>query len=413
MRTLLCGFVLVCTTAVPAYASGVVRVTLAEALSKVLTHNPEIAAAAQQRAVAVAETGIARAYPNPEVSLSSGRWQPRSGMPATGSAQQLTLSQPIETPSVRDARARAAGFGVSAADAGAQTVRLDVGFEARAAFFQLLRRQEESRLAAENLALLTDIFSRVRSRVEAGEAPRFELVRAEAEVLTARTQADASRLQVEEARGLLRRLSGNALPAQFEADGILPGVASLPDLTLLQGRMLDANPRLRVLSSEYDRMRARLDQERALRTPQPTLSITQSQDPEIRQTLFGVALPLPLWNRRDGQIAQVQAGIDLALTQIEAQRVQLLRELDVAYSRASIAQRQVETFEGGLLSSAESALKVAEAAWRFGERSFLEVLDAQRTLRSVRREYNQIRFDRQAAWIEIERLQALDPFGER
>ena len=109
----------------------------------------------------------------------------------------------------------------------------------------------------------------------------------------------------------------------------------------------------------------------------------------------------------------MQAGIDLALTQIEAQRVQLLRELDVAYSRASIAQRQVETFEGGLLSSAESALKVAEAAWRFGERSFLEVLDAQRTLRSVRREYNQIRFDRQAAWIEIERLQALDPFGER
>jgi len=402
-----------CATAGHAFASGAVRVTLAETLSTVLTHNPEIAAAVQQRAVAVAETRIAGAYPNPEVALSSGRWQPRSGIPGTGSAQQLMVSQPIETPSVRDARARAAGFGVSAADAGAQSIRLDVGFEARAAFFQLLRRQEESRLADENVALLADIFSRVRSRVEVGEAPRFELVRAEAEVLSARTQADASRLQVEEARGLLRRLSGNALPAQFEASGTLPGVASLPDLTLLQGRVLDANPRLRVLSSEYDRMRARLDQERALRTPQPTISITQSQDPETRQTSFGVALPLPLWNRRDGQIAQVQAGIDLALTQIEAQRVQLLRELDVAYSRASIAQRQVETFESGLLSSAQSALKVAEAAWRFGERSFLEVLDAQRTLRSVRREYNQVRFDRHAAWIEIERLQALDPFGER
>jgi cobalt-zinc-cadmium efflux system outer membrane protein len=413
VRTLLCGLLLVCTTAVPASAAGVVSVTLTEALSAVLTHNPEIAAAGQQRAVAVAETLIAGAYPNPEVALSSGRWQPRSGIPGSGSAQQLMLSQPIETTSVRDARARAAGFGVSAADAGAQTVRLDVGFEARAAFFQLLRRQEESRLAAENFALLTDIFARVRSRVEAGEAPRFELVRAESEVLSARTQADASRLMVEEARGLLRRLSGNALPAQFEASGALPDVMSLPDLALLQGRMLDANPRLRVLASEYDRMRARLDQERALRTPQPTISITQTQDPETRQTLFGVALPLPLWNRRDGQIAQVQAGIDLALTQIEAQRVQLFRELDVAYSRASIAQRQVETFESGLLSSAESALKVAEAAWRFGERSFLEVLDAQRTLRSVRKEYNQVRFDRHAAWIEIERLQALDPFGKR
>lgn len=413
MRTLLCGLVLICTTTGPACASGAVSVTLSEVLSKVLTHNPEIAAAAQQRAVAVAETGIARAYPNPEIALGSGRWQPRSGIPGSGSTQQWTVSQPLETASVRDARARAAAFGVSAADAGAQSVRIDVGFEARAAFFQLLRRQEESRLAAENLALLDDILSRVRSRVQAGEAPRFELVRAEAELLSARTQADASRLQVEEARGLLRRLSGNALPAQFEASGTLPGVAALPDLALLQGRMLDANPRLRVLSSEYDRIRARLDQERALRTPQPTFSISQTQDPETRQTLFGVALPLPLWNRRDGQIAQVQAGIDVALTQIEAQRVQLLRELDVAYSRAGIAQRQVETFESGLLSSAESALKVAEAAWRFGERSFLEVLDAQRTLRGVRREYNQVRFDRHAAWIEIERLQALDPFVER
>lgn len=390
-----------------------VRLTLTEVLVAVQTHNPEIALAAQQRAVAAAETRIAGAYPNPELAIGAGRWQPRSGVPAAGSAQQLSLTQPVELPAVREARARAAGFGVAAADAHVQTVRIDAGFEARAAFYQLLRRQEEARLAAENVTLLGDILGRVRSRVDAGEAPRFELVRAESELLSARTLADAASLLVEEARGLLRRLAGNALPLQFEAGGKLPAATGLPDITVVQARMLDANPRLRTLSAEYDRMRARLDQERALRVPQPVISLSQNQDPEIRQTMLGLSLPLPLWNRREGQIAQAQAGIDLALTQVEAQRAQLLRELDAAYSRASIAQRQVETFEGGLLKSAEAALRVAEAAWRFGERSFLEVLDAQRTLRSVRKDYIQARFDRHAAGIEIERLQAQDPFSER
>lgn len=413
MRTILCGFFAACTIAVPAIAADLPRLTLSEALAAVLIHNPEIAASEQQRNVAVAETRIASAFPNPELSFSSGRWSPRAGLSPSGSAEQFGFAQPIELPSVRAARTRAAGHGVAVADAHVQVVRIDVGHETRAVFHELLRRQEEARLARENVELLSDILGRVKARVESGEAPRFELVRAESEVLQARTIADSARLLVEEARGQLRRLAGNALPAQFEAAGELRFPGMLPDLSVVQDRMLDANPRLRALSAEYDRMRARLDQERALRAPQPTLSFSRAQDPEIRQSMLGINLPLPLWNRREGQIAQAQAGIDLALTQIEAQRAQLLRELDAAYSRAGIAQRQVETFEGGLLKSAESALRVAEAAWRFGERSFLEVLDAQRTLRGVRKDYIQALFDRHAAGIEIERLQAQDPFRER
>jgi cobalt-zinc-cadmium efflux system outer membrane protein len=412
---LLCGFSLCLAfgTASPGAARATaVSVTLDQVLAAVLRHNPEIAASTQQRAVAAAETRIARAYPNPEIDVGGGRWRPRLGAPGAGSMEALSVAQAIELPSVREARVRAAGFGEAAVGAAALVVRNEVGYEARAAFFQLLRRQEEARLAADNVGLLSDILARVRSRVDVGEAPRFELVRAEAELLSARTLADAARLKVEEARALLRRLSGNTLPAQFEAKGALPVAGQPLPLAVLQERVIGAHPALRALAAEHDRARARLDQERALRAPQPTLRLSETRDPEVRQTLAGISLPLPLWNRREGQIAQAQANIDLALVQIEAQRVQLLRELDAAYSRLGIAQRQIETFEGGLLSSAEAALRVAESAWRFGERSFLEVLDAQRTLRGVRNDYNQARFDRHAAWMDIERLLALDPFRQ-
>ena len=130
----------------------------------------------------------------------------------------------------------------------------------------------------------------------------------------------------------------------------------------------------------------------------------------MRATSVGVSLSVPLWNRREGPIAQAQAGVSLAAAQAERERANLLRELDSAHARFGIAQRQVQTFEAGLLKSAEAALEVAEAAYRFGERSFLEVLDAQRTLRTVRADYNQARFDRLAAWLDLERLRARDPF---
>jgi cobalt-zinc-cadmium efflux system outer membrane protein len=55
---------------------------------------------------------------------------------------------------------------------------------------------------------------------------------------------------------------------------------------------------------------------------------------------------------------------------------------------------------------AEAALRVAESAYRFGERGILEVLDAQRVLRSVRADLLQARFQAQAARVVLEQLAA-------
>lgn len=382
---------------------------LAGFLSLVERSNPELAAAGQQRAIAQAEAQIASAYPNPELEIGAGPWRSRVGS-GSGTAQVYGITQPIELPSVRSARIAAAAAGIDSAGASTDSVRLAIGTQARQAFYDLLRRMEDERLARESLELLQQIQGRVLKRVEVGEAPRFELVRAEAETLASQNALASARLRVEETRAVLRRLAGGALAAGFEIRGALPDLADLPPLPALQEAVLAENPALRVTAAERERALRRLEQERALRAPQPALRAAEARDPEMRSSIIGMTLTLPLWNRREGQIAQAQAAVDLANTQSEQQRVQLLRELEGAYARLGIAQRQIATFEAGLLRSAEAALQVAEAAYRFGERSFLEVLDAQRTLRVVRGDYNQARFERVAAWLEIDRLRARDPF---
>ena len=393
----------------PAQAQNSTQLDLRAFLALVEAHNPELAAAQQQRPLAEADLLIARSYPNPDIELSAGPWRSRIGG-AAGNATGFGIMQPIELPSVRAPRIAASEAGVASAGAFVDSVRLTIGFQARQAYIDVLRRQEDERIGRDNVELLTQIRDRVLKRVEVGEAPRFELVRAESESLVAENTLAAYRLRLEEARATLRRLTANALPAQFELSEALPGVGDAPPLAALQAEIVAAHPTLRGLGAEQERARRRLEQERALSAPQPSVRFSDSRDPEMRSATLGLMLTIPLWNRREGQIAQARAAIDLATAQLEQQRVQLLRELDSAYARLSIARRQIQTFEAGLLRSAEAALQAAEAAYRFGERSFLEVLDAQRTLRVVKADYNQTRFERISAWLDIERLRARNPF---
>jgi cobalt-zinc-cadmium efflux system outer membrane protein len=411
VRAALCvlWFPLACFAQAPLQGKAFTSVDLPEFLALVEQHNPELAASRQQRLLAEAESQIASAYPNPELEIGGGPWRSRSGG-ASGTATEFQVTQPIELPSVRAARIGAADAGIESAGAQAQAARLSIGYQARQAFFELQRRLQDERLARENAELLGQIRDRVLKRVEVGEAARFELVRAESEVLVAQNALAASGLRAEEARASLRRLSGSALPALFGVRGAAPELPSLPPLPSLQAEVLAAHPALRALAAERERARRRLEQERALRAPQPALRFGEARDPEMRAASVGLTLSIPLWNRREGQIAQASASIELLSAQAEQQRAILMRELDSAYARLSIAQRQISTFEAGLLRSAEAALQVAESAYRFGERSFLDVLDAQRTLRSVRGDHNQARYERVAAWLDIERLRARDPF---
>jgi cobalt-zinc-cadmium efflux system outer membrane protein len=56
------------------------------------------------------------------------------------------------------------------------------------------------------------------------------------------------------------------------------------------------------------------------------------------------------------------------------------------------------------MREAEAALRVAQAAYRFGERGILDVLDAQRVLRGVRADLIQARYQLQEARIKLDQL---------
>ena len=398
---------------IAAPASHAAPLTLNEVLRLAAEHSPVIAAAKAREQGAQAAMNTALAYPNPELELAAGNSRPRQPGGASGRNEMLGLSQQLESPSLRAARREGAEAGIVSGTAALGDAQISQRTVVKQAFFDVQRRQDEASLAAENHALLLLIRNRVKIKVDVGESPRYELVKSEAEALAAESAARSAELRVTQARDRLRALTGAPLEDGFAVAAEPLLAADLPALDELRRDLLERQPLLKVAEAETRRAQARLEQERASRLPQPTLKLSAERDPDMNQWRAGVVLPLPLWNRRAGPIGEAVADVHRAEAEARQMHLGLLAELDQAYGRYQIAKRQVQTFETGLLKEAENAMKVAEAAYRFGERGILDYLDAQRVLRNTRTDFLNARYELQAALIEIERLRATPFPGDK
>ncbi|MFM2435590.1 MAG: hypothetical protein RL063_1571, partial [Pseudomonadota bacterium] len=158
---------------------------------------------------------------------------------------------------------------------------------------------------------------------------------------------------------------------------------------------------------------AKLGLEQQLRNPGLTLKAGVNQDPDLTSFRIGVAIPLPLWSRREGQIAEATAGMMQAQYQLDNEDLTLQRELESGYQRYQIARQQLVAYESGLLGRAESVLKVAESGYRYGERGILDYLDAQRTYRAVRKDHLAALYDLIVSVLEIERLLGIELLEEK
>jgi len=250
------------------------------------------------------------------------------------------------------------------------------------------------------------IRDRVKLKVKVGESPRFELVKADVEALAAKSAVNSAELRITQARDRLRALIGAPLAGNFNVAQEPLLTPDLPTLEELRKDLLERQPLIKVAEAQTRRAQARVQLERNLRFPQPTITVGSNQDPDWKQWQVGVSLPLPLWNRRQGPIGEALAGRDRAEAEKRQTSINLLGVLDQAYGRYQIAKNQVKIFETGLMHDAENAMKVAEAAYRYGERGILDFLDAQRVLRTTRLDYLNARYELQAALIEIARLRA-------
>lgn len=381
--------------------------TLEKALALAEQSNPQLRAGAAAVEGAQASITTARQRPNPVASANFGGQSGFNFGNVNGVVGLYNFSQPLEWNSVRQSRIRVAEMGRDSSEQAMREVRLAVRSTVKQAFFDVLRRDAEMDLAEGNLKLIDDLRRRIAVQVDVGEAARLELIRADAEVASARIQVRSSELRRATAIAGLRAAIGGPL-GEFKPEGKLDSPGILPPLNTLREEVLERHPGLSQAQAEIRRSEARLGLERDLRRPQPGVQTEVEQQPGMVLFRVGVNLAIPAWHQRQGEIAEASAALRQSRALADVRRLEIGAALERAYGVYLVANEQLAAFETGALRQAEAALQAAEAAFRFGERGIIEVLDAQRVLRGVRQDFLTAQFDRQAALIELERLQAVE-----
>ena len=384
-----------------------------EAIQRIgLQANGLMQAARAQVDIAEADVVSAAALPNPEVTVMAGPDRPRLPEIDTGPAsmqRQVTVSQPLENPFVRSARIGSAQAGVEASRANLEQVRADLAAQLRVRTYEFLLRRGLAEMESDIFNLMQEIQRRIKLSVDVGEVARFELIRADTEVMTAASRKEAAMLDTERARIALMQLTAGALEQSFDIDASLTDPVELPSLDALRADLPGSNPEILRLEAERDRASLRIEQERAAVLPSVDVLYSNYQDKQFTSNTVGLSLRIPLFYRRSGEINAAISDAARVRETLDYRRFEVVRLLESAWQTMEIARRRVERFEGGIVREAESALRVAETAFRLGERGFIEVLDTQRVLRNARSELLQARFELQAAAAEIDRLRAHYP----
>ena len=335
--------------------------------------------AAEASRIAIGESTVAQAGlpPNPHLSLAHERVNAPGGRAIESTLQ---LSQEFDVSGRRILRRQAAEHRLDSIQAEGEAARRRLVGEVRNAFSDALHR-DQARRALRAWGQRIDVaYTIVRELAKAGEASGYERRRLERERQTAQARAARTEADYLRAREVLLGLLGPQQARVVDPAGdLIPD--ELPPLTTAQAS-LRRRPDLQALLAQAEAFdRERRAAERAW-IPDVTLGAGPKRVEEAGRNDIGLALsvsiPLPIFDR--GQPAQQRATAEAALTRAEHD-LRLDRweaELRGVWAQASELRRTAVAFRNEAISGSRDLSRIAEAAYRGGESTLLELLDAYR-----------------------------------
>jgi cobalt-zinc-cadmium efflux system outer membrane protein len=132
-----------------------------------------------------------------------------------------------------------------------------------------------------------------------------------------------------------------------------------------------------------------IEVERSKRYPDITFSAGAKRNNELglTQAIVGVSIPLPVFDRNQGNLYEALKRADKAQDEYQATQVRLAADLRRAANELSVSRTSVQTLRSAILPAAEQAFDAASRGFEAGKFNFLEVLDTQRTLFQARLRY--------------------------
>lgn len=365
------------------------ELTLRQALASALTRNPELAAVSYDVRIGEARLLQAKLIPNPELEYTGENIAGSGGFSGGRRAENtLLLGQLIEVGGKRRARIREASFGRDLAEFDYETKKREVFLKTARDFVDVLALQRRVAINQELVSLANDFIPNVIKRIEAGKASTLEKTRFDVAIGSARIDLERTRHDLAATRQRLASRWGSLKPKFSSVVGNLDATPGLASLEALASK-LAANPRLARFGTEIAQREATLAREKAAAIPDVTVQGGGRRHSEHDDTtaVIGFSLPLPLWNRNQGNIRAARARIEQAGAEETAAATALMTELTDAYEKVEQARDAIAILRANVLPGADEALKATSEGYEAGRFSYLDVLEARRTTGAARIQY--------------------------
>jgi cobalt-zinc-cadmium efflux system outer membrane protein len=408
-RTLATILILIAPILAPACALAEEKVgelTKAEVIARAIAYSPKLKSFEAGIAAAAGTELQSHLLPNPDLTLETENFAGSGAYGGLrGTETTVGVAQFVELGGKRVARQASAAAQRHAAQLELNIVRLDLIRDVTRAFIEAVAAIETLKLATDLEATAKEVRDDVARRVSAARDPLYQRSRAEVALTNAmiarQHAADASAA----ARQKLARFWGDEGISQPLSDETFFAIGQAPELSSLEARLRDT-PDLQRLDALKGARDAELRLAEAGVVPDLTLSAGVRRLQASRDTAFvaGVSLPIPIFNRNQGEIARAGAEVTRAVHDRQQASVDRAKELLDAWSEWQTSWNEADRLKGNAIPGAERAYIQVLSGFRQGAFQYLEVLDIQRTLFETRNAYIAAVARLQTARGEVERL---------
>ncbi|MDG2522135.1 TolC family protein [Caulobacter segnis] len=405
----------------PRFAAGCAWIALATALTspawaepappfqdllKRLDQTPAAQEAAALQDAAEGRLLQARARPNPTLGLDAENVLGRGAYSGFNAAETtLSVSQQLELWGRRGIRIDAAR-----AEAGAAARRRDLAAFDAAGRLALVYAEAEAAqrrylLADEALSLTEADTKAARLQVEEGREPALRGVQAQSQSAAAAAARDEALAERDAAFARLRAVA-------LLAEPVTSVEVSLLDLSPAQrGDGSSTPPSVQVAEAERLAAERAIAVERVRAMPDITanVGVRRFEVDDTAAVVFGVSMPLPLFDRNRGNLRAAQAEYRAADARLSSARQDAAAGYAAASARLRASSSRVQATDVGV-ATAQEAYRLSRIGFEAGRISQLELRTTRSALIDARTTAVEARLTRVRAEIDLARLEGRAPY---
>jgi cobalt-zinc-cadmium efflux system outer membrane protein len=340
---------------------------------------------------------------NPTVEIAAGRRKTETGR--VDLDRGVDLSQQFEVGGQRSARLGIVRAEEAAAMSALDSAEREVVIDVTEASVHVERARAGVRFAAEELDLTRRLVEVSSGRTKQGVGAALDEDLALAALVQARRGELSMAKMLKDAEAKLALLVGSDV---LVAEGVMPPQGFLPDAGLpeLEQRAIDHRQTVQEPLAEAHAAKSRLELLRRARIPDLTLAAVYKHE-ELADVVGGrLSIPLPLFQRNQGVIAEQRARIGQAETTASQAELRVRLEVRVAYDAWQRTRAVAREIPAEMEERLAADLEALRNAYARGTMPLIGVLASLRETFAARRAIVDARVDELLSSLELARATA-------